>query len=107
MAARLTVQEVLDQIFQDEEADSDLEEDVSEQEDNMEENSDYSPSDEDDSEGEVQAARETFMSKNNAISWSSLPHQVAGRMAAENVIQMTPGPTRHFVNIPALPPASN
>lgn len=66
---------------------------MSEQEDNMEENSDYSPSDEADSEGEEQAARETFMSKNNTISWSSLPYQVAGRMAAENVIRMTPGPT--------------
>ncbi|CAB1437169.1 unnamed protein product [Pleuronectes platessa] len=42
MAARQTVQEALDLIFQDEEADGDLEEDVSEQEDNMEEHSDYS-----------------------------------------------------------------
>lgn len=72
MEARLTVQEAFGQIFQDEEADNDLEEDVSKQEDNMEENSDYSPSDQDDSDGEEQAPRETFMSKNNAISWSSL-----------------------------------
>ncbi|KAI3352471.1 hypothetical protein L3Q82_005196 [Scortum barcoo] len=58
MAARLGVQQTLDLIFQDEEVDSDLDEDVSEQEDNVEENSDYSPSDEDDSDGEEQAARQ-------------------------------------------------
>ena len=39
----------MQEVFQDDEADSDLEEGVSEQEDVMEENSDYYPSDEDDS----------------------------------------------------------
>ncbi|CAJ1086718.1 activating transcription factor 7-interacting protein 1 isoform X3 [Xyrichtys novacula] len=34
------------------------------------------------------------MSKTSAICWSSLPQGVAGRKAAENVIKMTPGPTR-------------
>ena len=47
MATRCSVQEDLDLIFQEEEADRDLVEDVSEQQDNMEENSHYSTSDED------------------------------------------------------------
>ena len=47
MSTRQTEQEAHGQIFQDEEANSDLEEDVSEQEDNMEGNSDYSRFDED------------------------------------------------------------
>ncbi|KAK9517545.1 hypothetical protein VZT92_022908 [Zoarces viviparus] len=100
MAARFSVQQALDLFLQDEkkekkrkrrpyeEVDSNLE-DVSEQEDNVEENSDYSPSDEDE-----QAAKQMFMWKNSAICWSSLLHQVAGRMAAQNIIRMTPGPTR-------------
>ena len=67
---------------------------MSEHEDNVEENSDNSPSEEEDFDEEEQAARQTFVSKNGALCWSSLPQQVAGRMAAEDVIRMTPGPTR-------------
>lgn len=47
MAASLTVQDPVDLIFQDKEAESHFGEDVSEQEDNVEKISDYSPSDED------------------------------------------------------------
>ena len=89
MAARLDVIQAFDIVFQDE-VDIDLEE-VSEHEDNMEENSDNSPSEEEDFDEEEQAARQTFMSKNGALCWSSLLQQVAGRMAAENLIRMTPG----------------
>ncbi len=45
------MQEAADLIFQNEEADLDLEENVSEQKDNIEETFDYCPSNEDDSEG--------------------------------------------------------
>ena len=72
-------------IFENKEADSDLENDVSEQDDNLEEKSASSPSD-DCSEEEEQTARETFTTKNNVISLSSLSHTVAGR--TENVNRM-------------------
>ena len=44
-----------------------------------------------------QAERETFLSKNSKITWSLSPYDNQGRMAAQNVIRMTPGPTRHAV----------
>ena len=81
MAARLSVIQAFDLVFQDE-VDRDLEEDVSEHEDNVEENSDNSPSEEEDFDEEEQAARQTFMSKNGALCWSSLLQLSAGRMAA-------------------------
>lgn len=88
MAARHTLQEALGLPGW---GNSDVKKDVSEQDDNLEETSDYSPSS-GGSEGEDLAGNETFMSKNNVISWSSLPHAVAGRMAVGNVIRVTPGP---------------
>lgn len=67
--------EVLNLVFQDEEADSDLEEDVSEQENNMEENSNYRHCDEDNLEEEYQAARKTFKSKNYQLIFTSIKLQ--------------------------------
>lgn len=66
MASSLTVQDPVDLIFQDKEAESHFGEDVSEQEDNVEKISDYSPSDED--------------------NFEVLPIQVSGRFTVKNVI---------------------
>lgn len=39
-----------------------------------------------------------FSSKNGKITCSSSPYDNQGRMAAQHVIQMTPGPTRYSVS---------
>jgi hypothetical protein len=44
-----------------------------------------------------QAERDTFLEKNSEITWSLSPYDNQGRMAAQNVIRMTPEPTRHAV----------
>lgn len=62
----------------------------------MEETSNYSSTDEDESEGEEHASRETFVKKNNIVSWCSFPCQFADKMAMENITGMTPGPTSAF-----------
>ncbi|XP_051566192.1 uncharacterized protein LOC127447964 isoform X1 [Myxocyprinus asiaticus] len=41
--------------------------------------------------------KETFLSKNSKITWSLSPYDNQGRMAEQNVIRMTPGPTGHAV----------
>lgn len=100
MSARFSAQQVVDQIFsdvQEEQENNDLEEEeVSEEEDGEEYNPEHDASSSDEEEI-PQAERETFLSKNSKITWSLSPYDNQGRMAAQNVIRMTPGPTRHAV----------
>lgn len=100
MGARFSAQQVVDQIFsdvQEEQENNDLEEEeVSEEEDGEEYNPEHDASSSDEEEI-PQAERETFLSKNSKITWSLSPYDNQGRMAAQNVIRMTPGPTRHAV----------
>ncbi|KAL6456582.1 hypothetical protein MHYP_G00351260 [Metynnis hypsauchen] len=42
--------------------------------------------------------KETFLSKNGKITWSSAAYDQHGRYAEQNVIKMTPGPTRYAVS---------
>ncbi|XP_022609640.1 piggyBac transposable element-derived protein 4-like, partial [Seriola dumerili] len=42
--------------------------------------------------------KETFLSKNGKITWSSAAYDQHGRHAEQNVIKMTPGPTRYAVS---------
>ena len=52
-------------------------------------------SDEEDGHAE---ATVTFKSKNGNSSWSSSSPENQGRLSAENVIRMTPGPTKYAVS---------
>ena len=97
MSAHFSAQQVIDLIHSDvqEEQENHLEE-ISEEEDGEEYNPDHDESSSDEEEI-PQAERETFLAKNSQITWSSSPYDDQGRMAAQNVIRMTPGPTRHAV----------
>lgn len=105
MRRGLTVTQVLDSLFgenegEDTEQHSDTDEQVSEEEDNVEYHpEDTDTSDESDEEvtGGEAAPAERFKSKNDKIFWSSVPHDEHGRAAAANVIKMTPGITRFAV----------
>uniref|UniRef100_A0A665ULX8 PiggyBac transposable element-derived protein domain-containing protein n=1 Tax=Echeneis naucrates TaxID=173247 RepID=A0A665ULX8_ECHNA len=105
MRRRLTVTQVLDSLFgenegEDTEQHSDTDEQVSEEEDNVKYHpEDTDTSDESDEEvtGGEAAPAERFKSKNGKIFWSSVPHDEHGRAAAANVIKMTPGITRFAV----------
>ncbi|XP_051522644.1 piggyBac transposable element-derived protein 4-like [Myxocyprinus asiaticus] len=100
MSAHFSAQQVVDLIFsdvQEEQENNDLEEEeVSEEEDGEEYNPEHDASSSDEEEI-PQAERETFLSKNSKITWSLSPYNNQGRMTAQNVIRMTPGPTRHAV----------
>lgn len=63
----------------------------------------YDP-DEETTDGEQSSDEEdapavvTFQSKNGTLSWHSSPPERRGRLSAENVIKMTPGPTRYAIS---------
>ncbi|KAM3616239.1 uncharacterized protein V6R79_014831 [Siganus canaliculatus] len=103
MKRRYTVSEALDYIFDhhsdEEKTDSEegLEEDVSEIEDGMEYKPDQKSDGEESSDEEEDDLAEavTFMSRNGILSWSSSPPGNQGRLSAENVNRMTPGPTKY------------
>uniref|UniRef100_A0A0K2VE60 PiggyBac transposable elementderived protein 4like [Takifugu rubripes] n=1 Tax=Lepeophtheirus salmonis TaxID=72036 RepID=A0A0K2VE60_LEPSM len=42
--------------------------------------------------------RETFISKNSSVTWSSTSCDHHGRHAEQNLIKMDPGPTRYAVS---------
>ncbi|XP_047241326.1 piggyBac transposable element-derived protein 4-like [Girardinichthys multiradiatus] len=98
MNVRYTAEDAVELIFSDVQQDnSDSEEeveDVSEEEDEEE----YNPEPDESSSKEEEnpkAERETFLSKNGKITWSSAAY---GRHAEQNIIKMTPGPTRYAVS---------
>ncbi|KAK0141279.1 hypothetical protein N1851_021722 [Merluccius polli] len=100
MTARFTAEQVLEQIFsnvQHDNADSEEEvEDASEEEVGEEYNPEHDASS---SEDEIpQAERETFLSINGTIKWSSVGYHKQGRMAEHKVMEMTPGPTTQAVS---------
>lgn len=90
----LSVSEVLESLFDN---DNEIEEEVSETEDNVEVNSDHEDSSSDEEETSSQPESEVFMSKNGNIEWSPSPHESQGRVPAENIIIMGPGPTQYAI----------
>ncbi|XP_029697657.1 piggyBac transposable element-derived protein 4-like [Takifugu rubripes] len=101
MSARYNAEEALELIFTDVQQDSsDSEEeveDLSEEEDGEEYNPEHDESSSEEEEN-PEAEREAFLSKNGKIIWSSTEYDQHGRHAEENVIKMTPGPTRYAVS---------
>ncbi|XP_028260881.1 piggyBac transposable element-derived protein 4-like [Parambassis ranga] len=99
MSARYNVQKALELIFSDVQQDnSDSEEEVvSEEEDGEEYNPEHDESSSEEEEN-AEAERETFLSKNSKITWFSEAYDQHGREAEQNVIKMTPGPTRYAVS---------
>ncbi|TWW54655.1 hypothetical protein D4764_0263720, partial [Takifugu flavidus] len=95
MSACYNAEEV--QHVQQDNSDSEEEvEDLSEEKDGEEYNPEH---DESSSEEEnPEAERETFLSKNGKITWSSAEYDQHGRHAEHNFIKMTPGPTRYAVS---------
>ncbi|KAL6455681.1 hypothetical protein MHYP_G00355320 [Metynnis hypsauchen] len=95
MNRHFSAQEVLDEIFSgalEEQED----EDVSEEEDGEEYNPEDDASSDEEEEEIPHADRETFLSKNGKIAWSSSNSDSnQGRTAASNIIRMTPGPTSY------------
>lgn len=123
MSRRLTrqfsVREALDLMFEPDEEDvPEIEEDVSEIEDNSD--PDYEPDQQSDQEeapeaeeaegeeaeeeapeGEEPQGEEpevTFQSKNGNLLWYSSPQERGGRVREENIVRMTPGPTRYAIS---------
>lgn len=98
---RYTVEEALELIFSDVQQDnSDSEEeveDVSEEEDEEEYNPEHDESSSEEEEN-PEAERETFLSKNGKITWSSAEYDQHGSHAEQNVMKMKPGPTRYGVS---------
>ena len=95
--AHYSVEQALEQIFenvQEDNSDSEEEEEVSEEEDGEE----YNPEHDASSSDEEEMPQETFLSKNGKIAWSSASFDQHGRMAEQNVMKMTPGPTRYAVS---------
>ncbi|TWW61348.1 hypothetical protein D4764_05G0014380 [Takifugu flavidus] len=94
MSARYKAEEALELIF------TDVQQDSSDSEEEVEDLS------EEDGRNTIQSMmnclqrkktlklKETFLSKNGKITWSSTEYDQHGRHAEENVIKMTPGPTR-------------
>ncbi|KAL6490863.1 hypothetical protein MHYP_G00012080 [Metynnis hypsauchen] len=81
------------------EVEPEIEEDVSEVEDNTDFDPDFEETDQStDGEGEApeeQSPEETFQSKSGHLLWSSSPQDRGSRARVENIIKMTPGPTRY------------
>ncbi|KAL7848920.1 hypothetical protein SRHO_G00205430 [Serrasalmus rhombeus] len=100
MSVRYSVEEAVELIFSDVQQDnSDSEEeveDVSEEEDGEEYNPEHGESSSEEENHE--AERETFLSKNGKITWSSAAYDQHSRHAEQNVIKMTPGPTRYAIS---------
>ena len=101
MSVRYTVEEALELIFSDVQQDnSDSKEeveDVWEEEDEEEYNPEHDESSSEEEEN-LEAERETILSKNGKITWSSAEYDQHGRHAEQNVMKMTPGPTRYAVS---------
>ncbi|XP_037533781.1 piggyBac transposable element-derived protein 4-like [Nematolebias whitei] len=101
MKRRFTVQEALDHILAENDAEdtpSDTDEPVSEEDDAIEYESEYTDSSDEEGTGaEVAPVTETYKSKKGNITWSAIPPVSHGREAAENVMKMTPGITRFAV----------
>ncbi|XP_061085791.1 oocyte zinc finger protein XlCOF6-like [Conger conger] len=103
LTKRLSVREALEIIFEHDEqgteVEPEIEEDVSEVEDNTDLDPDFEETDQStDGEGEApeeQAPEETFQSKSGDLLWSSSPQDKGSRVRVENIIKMTPGPTRY------------
>lgn len=102
LTKRFSVEETLVQYFgHDEEGteiEPEIEEDVSEVEDNTDFDPDFENADQStDEEGEApeeQAPEEAFPSENRHLLRSSSPQERGNRTRVENVIKMTPRPTR-------------
>ncbi|KAJ0061138.1 hypothetical protein NL108_008816 [Boleophthalmus pectinirostris] len=102
LTSRFCVEEVLVQVSgHDEEGteiESEIEEDVSEVEDNTDFHPDFEETDQStDGQGEApeeQAPVETFQSQSGHLLWSSSTQDRQDRARVENIIKMTPGPTR-------------
>ncbi|XP_060766902.1 piggyBac transposable element-derived protein 4-like [Neoarius graeffei] len=100
MSARYNVEQTLELIFSDVQQVSDSEEeveDVSEEEDGEEYNPEHHESSSEE-EDIPEAEREIFLSKNSNIAWSSAAYAPDGKVAEQNIIRMTPGPTRYAVS---------
>ena len=122
---QFSVREALDLTFEPDEEDvPEIEEDVSEIEDNSD--PDYEPdqqstdqeeapegeeaeeeapegeeAEEEAPEGEEPQGEEpevTFQSKNGNLLWHSSPQERGGRVREENIVRMTPGPTRYAIS---------
>ncbi|XP_037550296.1 piggyBac transposable element-derived protein 4-like [Nematolebias whitei] len=98
MKRRFTVQEALDHILAENDAEdtpSVTDEPVSEEDDAIEYESEYTDSSDEEGTGaEAAPVTETYKSKKGNITWSAIPPVSHGREAAENVMKMTPGITR-------------
>lgn len=72
-------------------------EDITEEENGEEYNPEHNESSSEEEEI-LEAERETFLSKNVKITWSSAAFEKHGRSVEQNVIRMTPGPTRSAIS---------
>ncbi len=96
MAKKLSLQEVLDHITDQENSEEEKTEDESYSEDILEEENLATTEEEQSSDFEGQAEVDvTFWSKDGNLSWSSSPTEKKGRLSTENVIKMTPGLTKY------------
>ncbi|KAJ8402480.1 hypothetical protein AAFF_G00365630 [Aldrovandia affinis] len=73
-------------------------EEVSEDEDDEEYDPEHDEETSDEEEEELDDDEELFISKDKKMSWSSIPYETHGKAQAENIIRMTPGPTRFAIS---------
>ncbi|XP_049323545.1 piggyBac transposable element-derived protein 4-like [Astyanax mexicanus] len=103
MSKRYSVHEVLDHIFGndgdlEEREGSEAEEDVSEEEDDVQYDPEQDQTSDEEDPDVTDAQGEVFKSKKGDISWLSSPPQTQARAPMENILRMTPGPTRYAVS---------
>ncbi len=107
MAKKLSLQEVLDHITDQENSEEETTEDESYSEDalqdileeeNITEQAENLATTEEEQSSDFEGQAEvdvTFWSKDGNLSWSSSPTEKKGRLSTENVIKMTPGLTKY------------
>ncbi len=107
MAKKLSLQEVLDHITDQENSEEETTEDESYSEDalqyileeeNITEQAENLATTEEEQSSDFEGPAEvdvTFWSKDRNLSWSSSPAEKKGRLSTENIIKMTPGLTKY------------
>ncbi|GLD62735.1 piggyBac transposable element-derived protein 4-like protein [Lates japonicus] len=103
MSKRYTVYEALDHIFghdsdPEDREESEAEEDVSEDEDEVQYDPEQDHTSDEEDPDVTDAEREVFKSRKGDVSWSSSPLDTQCREPRENILKMTPGPTRYAVS---------
>uniref|UniRef100_A0AAY4CC11 C2 domain-containing protein n=1 Tax=Denticeps clupeoides TaxID=299321 RepID=A0AAY4CC11_9TELE len=103
MSKRYTVHEALDHIFgndgdPEDRGQSEAEEDVSVDEDDVQYDPEQDQTSNEEDPDVTDDQKEVFKSRKGDISWLSSPLQTQSRAPTENILRMTPGPTRYVVS---------